>query len=285
MILELFRKHLADELGRLPERPGAAVQSYAVTTAILARRILEYAGIDDLSLTDALSGRHDAYPLKDVLDRIIHFSALHQDLMTLGIPGEEGDRFTLHSDRAQHPDDEMYISLTHYVDTVARLADDDFLVARHLMRKSTTMLRKAVNAKDESKDRGPRGYRYDVFRRSLGAVVINAWHLMLRLVRSGQARTPAVNVDCYELDHEMWVERAVKTTRFATCSDLVDGYYRKWWWGPTNPRPVEIDNVDKYCMLLSGSEAGAKGPTTILAIPCETYARIFHAARLQLENA
>jgi len=30
----------------------------------------------------------------------------------------------------------------------------------------------------------------------------------------------------------------------------VDGYYQKWWWGPTNPRPVKIDQVDNYCCFV-----------------------------------
>ena len=278
MILELFRRHLAEEVRRFPEKPGAAMQSYAVTTAILARRILEYAAINDLFLPDSLSGDQDAYPLKHVLDRIIHFTALHQDMMTLGIPGEEGDLVTLYSDRAKHPNDEMYISLARYVYTIKRLAEDDRLVARHMMRKATTTLGKTANAKDESMDRGPRGYRYDVFLQSLSAAVINAWHLLMRLVRSGETRIPAVNVDCYELHYRNQVERAAKDNAFTTCSDLVNGYARNWRWGPTAPRPIEIDGTDIFCILIQDR-------TTMFAIPCPTYAHIFDEVRLQLKNA
>ena len=285
MILEMFRRHLADEIRRFPKKPGAAMQSYAVTTAILARRILEYAAINDLFLPAARSGSEDAYPLKDVLDRIIHFTALHQDMMTLGIPGEEGDLVTLYSDRAKHPNDEMYISLARYVHTVKRLAEDDRLVACHLMRKAATNLGKAANARDESTDRGPRGYRYDVFRQSLSAAVINAWHLLLRLIRSGEAHIPAVNVGCYELHYRNQVERAAKNNAFTTCSDLVNGYPRKWSWGPTAPRPIEIDSVDIFCILLRTAEARYQDQSTTLAIPCTTYAHMFQAARMQLKNA
>ena len=122
MILELFRRHLADELLRFPEKPGAEMQSYAVTTAVLARRILEYAAIDDLLLPATYSGSVEAYRLKDVLGRIIHFTALHQDMMTLGVPGEEGDLVTLYSERTTHPGDEMYISVARYVYTLKLLA-------------------------------------------------------------------------------------------------------------------------------------------------------------------
>ena len=285
MILELFRKHLADELRRFPEKPDAAMQSYAVTTAILARRILEYVAINDLFLPAAISGSRAAYPLKDVLDRIIHFTALHQDMMTLGIPGEEGDLVTLYSDRAQHPNDEMYISLARYVEAVNRLAEDDRLVARHLMRKAATTLGKAATARDESMDRGPRGYRYDVFRQSLSMVVINAWHLLLRQVRSGEARTPSVKVDCYELHHETRIERAVKNDAFATCGDLADGYARNWRWAMTAPRLVEIDSVDIFCILLQANEVRHQDRMTTLAIPCATFAHIFHEARLQFMDA
>ena len=40
MILYQFCKHLAVEIGNFPAEPNSATQSYAVTTAALARKIL-----------------------------------------------------------------------------------------------------------------------------------------------------------------------------------------------------------------------------------------------------
>ena len=43
MILHAFRKHLADELEKLPSDPEQAFESYAVTTAALARHLISAA--------------------------------------------------------------------------------------------------------------------------------------------------------------------------------------------------------------------------------------------------
>ena len=50
MVLTTCREHLADQLQRFPEQPGRSFESYAVTTAALTRTILEYLGIDDLTV-------------------------------------------------------------------------------------------------------------------------------------------------------------------------------------------------------------------------------------------
>ena len=73
-----FRDHLARELERFAETPGPSFESYAVTTVALARTILEYLTIEDMTVP----GMHDeAYKLKTVLDRIIYFRVVHPEVI------------------------------------------------------------------------------------------------------------------------------------------------------------------------------------------------------------
>ena len=56
MILRQFRQHLADEIGHFPAAPTAETQSYAVSTAALARKILDYLNAQDFKLVPCQSG-------------------------------------------------------------------------------------------------------------------------------------------------------------------------------------------------------------------------------------
>ena len=63
MILHAFRRHLAEELDKIPADAEQAFESYAVTTAALARRLLEYLAIDDLSVPNGFRDDPPDYPL------------------------------------------------------------------------------------------------------------------------------------------------------------------------------------------------------------------------------
>lgn len=91
MNLHAFRKHLAEELDGIPADAERSFESYAVTTAALARRLLEYLAIDDLSVPDGFRDEPRSYPLRTILDRILHFRVLHQDAITFNVPGMADD--------------------------------------------------------------------------------------------------------------------------------------------------------------------------------------------------
>ena len=78
MILHAFRKHLADELEKLPSDPEQPFESYMVTTAALARQCWTIGDRGPDVFERWLGGEAAAYPLRKVLDRILHFRALHQ---------------------------------------------------------------------------------------------------------------------------------------------------------------------------------------------------------------
>ena len=196
MILYAFRKHLAEELERIPADAEQAFESYAVTTAALARRLLEYLAIDDLSVPSGFRDDPPEYPLRTVLDRILHFRVLHQDAMTFAIPGEP-DLVTLYSDHTQEDGDHLYIRLREYRDVVGRLANDDAYVARHLLRRSATLLHNVM--RESSEAAAPRKQlRHAEFRKWVSGMVCNAWYLLVTLIESGDVTCPEVAVECYE---------------------------------------------------------------------------------------
>ena len=117
MVLRMFREHLADELRHLPEEPGPFA-SYAVTSAALARVILEYLNIDDLAVPDSVRG--GTYKLKMVLDRIMHFREFYPE----GSFGtQKPTAVAVYSDRARLYRDRLYVAWAPYREIISRLAE------------------------------------------------------------------------------------------------------------------------------------------------------------------
>ncbi len=175
MMLTMFREHLADELQRFPDQPGRLFESYAVTTAALTRRILEYLGIDDLTVP----AMHDrAYKLKTVLGRIIHFRVSWPESV---MPGDTKPRWIMvYSDRTRRYGERMHIEWTPYRALLSRLADDDVFVARYLLRRTVTVLTRAM------KGRGLRdeafGHEQGEYKRQLHRLVLDSWDMLARLL-------------------------------------------------------------------------------------------------------
>ena len=132
MDLQLFRNHLAAELGALPDVRSWEIQSYALTTAALARRILNHLDIDDLTIRGEIRFERLGHSLKQILDCIIHYRVLHQDAVTFPAPGLPDDIITLYSDRNRRYGKRFYIRLPVYFELIGRLAHDDQFVAHYL---------------------------------------------------------------------------------------------------------------------------------------------------------
>ena len=282
MILQDFRKHLADELARLPAEPERAFESYAVTTAALARQIMAYLDIDDLAVPNGFNDDPPEYPLREVLNRIIHFRVLNPDALTFNFPGKP-DLVTLYSDQTQDRDEHQYIRLNEYVQVVGRLANDDPYVACHLFRRAVTQMHMVMNATDESV--GPREEaRRAEFRKWVSGMVSNAWNILNQLVESGEVTCPATSVDCYERRGRKGDKKVlVSFSPIATCEDLVLGN-TPWRWAPFTPYKEDIGGRERYCMPLSAYRSAADRTYCILVVTFDSYVQIFQNARYQLDG-
>ena len=184
MILYQLRKHLAYEIRNFSVKPNAGTQSYALTTAILARKMLDYldvgcSGIEKLRLANGFRPdigtkvfrRPASYELREVLNCIIHFRMLDQDDQ-FSHYRPTSDLVTLYSDRYRqfeehlYPDKHihlgrhLYIRLEDYQDMLNRLATDDLFVAHYLLPCTVERLN-AVIDDDKSSTREQRKKQWD----------------------------------------------------------------------------------------------------------------------------
>ena len=281
MILHQFRKHLADEIRKFPLEPNAATQSYAVTTAVLARKILDYLNAKDLTLPNGFRLEEDSppYKLATVLDRIIHFRTLGQDIISFRHPGKP-DLITLYSDKHRRYEDHLYIRLADYRDMMRRLATDDLLIACYLIRHTVTLLSKALKA-EEPKSR-QQELELGELRRSIYDYVDNAWDILCVLSDTGKVEMPQSSIDCYE---DLYDKGSKRYDRFPNSREFVEGYLRTWRWRSSDPRLVEVEGLDTYCMLLHEIERKENGTIRGLAIPFETLIRLFKDFRQQIGQA
>ena len=278
MILYQFRKHLADEIRNFPVEPNAATESYAITTAALARKILDYLNARDLTVPNGFKWRPDSPPYKlgTVLDRIIHFRTFGQDAMSFNHPGKP-DLVTLYSDKHIRFKEHMYIRLTDYREVISRLATDDLLVAHYLLRHAVTLLSKAV------KTREPQNRKEEIALseslRSIYGIVANALNILIDLTDAGKVEIPPSTIDCYE---DLFDEGVNKYSRFPTCREFVDGYWKIWRWAPFNPHKIEIEGRETYCMPLDEIEPKPNGSVRGLVVPLDTFISLFTAVWKQI---
>ena len=171
MILHQVRKRLADEMHNFPVKPDATLQSRALSTAGLARNMLDYLNVnaEDLTLpngwrpgakTNELRSP-DSYKLRDVLNCILHFRMLEQD-DAFSRYRPTFDLITLYSDEHMQYGGHLYIRLIDYRDMLNRLATDDLLVAQYLLRCVVTRSYKVV-ADDKPSARERREKRWAKF--------------------------------------------------------------------------------------------------------------------------
>ena len=281
--LQAFRDHLADELKRFPEDPEYAFESYAVTTAALARQLLDYLEINDLTIPNSFDDDPPKYPLRKVLGRIIHFTVLYQDAISVGIPGKP-DLVTLYSDWSKEFGQHAYILLSDYRECVGRLASDDRYVARHFFPRVIAQLMEFIQESSEPTEPWEK-YSHGEERRLASGMVGNAWLLLVTLIRDGEIRCPELPVKCYEHYLGKGDEGYLHIfPSISTGQDLVRGYGPRWIWASIIPGKVEIRGQEKYCMHLRAFKSITAGTKCRLAVTFETFIRMFQAALAELES-
>ena len=261
----------------------ALFESYVVTTAALARRLLEYLAIDDLKVPNGFRDEPPNYPLRTVLDRILHFRVLHQDAMTFAIPGEP-DLVTLYSDRTQGYGEHLYIRLREYRDIVGRLAHDDAYVAKHLFRRSVTLLHNVMRRSSEGVARREE-LTHTEFRKWVDGMLCNAWNLAVKLIEAGAVICPELEVECFELRYRDGADEYLQDfAAVSTGRDLIQGYGRIWWWAPFTSGRLEIGGREKHCMHLSAVKSEADRTRCGLVVTFDSFIEMFRDARGQLDG-
>lgn len=277
MILYKFREHLAAELTGFPVEPNAVIGSYAVTTAALARKILQYVNAKDLVLQNGLEPEEAPYKLITVLNRIVHFRLFGQDAISFDYP-DKPDLVTLYSDKTPRYGDHMYIRLSDYWDMINQLANDDLFVGKYLLRRTITKLSQVANSTKPIARQDE--FRLPNYRKEAYGFMRNAWYICLDLWHSGKVKVPSCDVEWYE---DLFQRGGRKHYRLSTCQELIDGYLKSWHWASSNPDSVEIEGIDTYCMCVDEVRPGKNGNYRCLLIPFKSFIQILVTVRREIE--
>ena len=160
-----------------------------------------------------------------------------------------------------------------------RVADDDVFIARYLLRRTVTVLTRAM--KGRGLRDGAFGHEQGEYRRQMNRLILDSWDMLERLLRAGRVGIPTIPVDCFEERHNDGI--ATVYPRFATCRELIERYGKDWEWTPFNPDKLKIGGYEFWCMLLQERERKANGTIRGLGVPFATFVAIFRAVRGQLE--
>ena len=281
MILHQFRQHLAEQVRSFPSEPNAAAESYAVTTAALSRRILDYLNAKDLTLPNGFQTEEPPYKLGTVLDRIIHFKVLGQDGISFDFPGTP-DLVTLYSDKNLRHADHMYFRLADYVAIMEKLANDELLVGHYLLRQAITFMGKLENTELPTTDRIEKEVVYQDLRRATYEIILDSWRLVYGLDRSGSIAIEPIPIECYLI---LSGGRTECYDRITTRKELVDRYGEKWKFGSFNPSRFEVNGSKTYCTQLTGNREDGKHGLLRLALPFGTIDSMFSDVRKQIADA
>ena len=150
MEIQLIRNRLAEELANLPDVTTPEIQSYALTSAVLVRRITEALNITDLRIQDAWR-RETCHNLAHVLSKIVHY----QDFGWAYVKPPDGEqvRYDYVYLRSRRTEPALVINLGSYFDHVRCFAHDDVFVARYLLRQIVTLLSQVVRQPEKDFDK------------------------------------------------------------------------------------------------------------------------------------
>ena len=279
MRLQLFRNHLAAELSNLPDIRSQEVQSYALTTAILVRKIVERLEIDNLEISSVHDSQRPTYSLKTILNDLIHYRAFHPEFQ---VPGDNSSDciVRLYSTKTRKKGVLYCISLRAYFDLISQLVHDDLFVANHLLRRVITNLSQALNT-DRKFDADFLSDTYDL--------ISDALTLAAKLDRDNTIRIQTnVFVDWYKpvLINPSNLQEGFNCSpgpRVNT-AEFVHGFNTVWRLAPFKPSREKLEGVDVYSFLIEEIEYKEDGRMNGFYISFGAFLSTFQAIKKQCET-
>ena len=276
MKLQLFRDHLATELGNLPDVRTQEIQSYALTTAILTRSLVERLDIGDLRVGRARDPKGQTYPLTKILNNLIHYRAFHPEYK--GPDDDPTDCVVrLYSDDAGKEGELYWISLRDYFDVVSRFAHDDFFVAQRLLRRVITCLHQLLNTNDKhSAD----------FLRDIAAFVEDGLVLAANMDRDGQIQISAdVFVDWYEGEF-ISLHEGFKWTKGPRISapEFIHGFNSVWRMSPFTPSKNNLAAEDVYSIFIERVQRKEDGSPDFFVVSFRDLVAMFQDIKKQCDE-
>ena len=245
MKIELYRNHLATELEALPDIRSQVVQSYALTTSVLLRKMAQHLNIKNLCIPDAFDSEQ-SYDLAMVLNIFIHYITFDPHWRSLPERdfSEKDDNkcdnvIYLYSKDRRKNRRELRISLKTYFDLVSRFAHDDLFVAQHLLHRLITLLSEVVNQPNKDFERS--------YLVNVSGLIDDSLTLTSKLVQSNAIQVSRDTVVvCYKdaspnpFKGREWVPRRM------SCVDLITEFGSLWYPYPFVPSKEEFDGEITY---------------------------------------
>ena len=281
MRLQLFRDHLSVELINMPDIRVQEVQSYALTTAILARTLVERLKIDDLNIEWSHDPQGRTYGLKRILNNIIHYRGFYPDhLHTLQYSNDDpADNIVrLYSDEARNAGDFFRFSLRTYFDLISNLAHDDIFLANYLLRRVITCLYQVTKVNHD----------FDPdFLSEISDLIGDGLELTAKLDKANDIAIPsdpiARSIDASPnplADGSLW-----KTGPPLDSSEFVHGFNKAWRFSPFKPQRVMLGEVDTYCALAEGIGPVESGNWRTYVVPLQSFLNLFKGIKEQCDVA
>ena len=241
MDIQLIRDRLVGEVAMLPDLQTPEIQSYAVTTAVLIRRVTEALDITDLRIPDAWQPQihHD---LRRILSGLVHYRSFSPALVKPPLGGKyKYDFVWVRSKRAS-----FVISLELYFDHVRRFADDDLFVARYLLRRIITLLCQVLSEPDKD---WSQSLLVDVTDR-----MYDSFALLGKLIRDGALVVPDHQVingyaDVYAGQANRPHTYTIRPGLVAECvpyGKMLAGYGTTWHWTVGHAEKHSIGGAKVY---------------------------------------
>lgn len=281
MKMHLYRDHLRRELAHLPDYRAQEIQSYVLTTAILARRIDDRLG--GRLQSESVEPRHGStLNFRQLVDLLIHYCRFNPDTDATSLGDSKAPAehyyFRVYSPSARKKHDAgalLAIRLSDYFAIVGKIAGNDIFVLRHLLAATVTRIRRTSSQVEPDHD--------DLQE------IVDAFDDVLRLMRlltTSQATAlreiPFLASDI-EFTHQgpgPWDlgQHLVASERYRTLGSLINDYGVAWCYPPFPPR--WFDGVG-YCLLIEMIEPDF-GP---MALPFSVLDDAFREMTARLADA
>jgi len=233
--LHLYRRHLAQELAQFPDLRSQEIQSYILTTAILARRIDDRLG-GRLQSEHLALDRGRSLNFRELVNTFLHYESFYPSHSLTPTTQDEfwALVYSKKSKTKYEMDGRYRIRLDDYVTLVEKIAHDDMFVYRHLIAATSQRLQRASNIVGEMESDELRGLT-DSFEDIV-------W-LSRLLIDGALPQLGNVPLQVYVVEFEggpgitEMTERLVESTKYCTLGDMA-ALYHEWWRSPFAPRKV-----------------------------------------------
>ena len=279
MKLQLFRDHLAKELGNLPDIRSQEIQSYAITTAVLVRYIVQELGIEDLKVPTPYHPNEKSHSLGTILNSIVHYNSFYPLMGNFDNEASECF-FYLYSSKDMQKGNRFRIRLHDYFNLVRMITDDDLLIANYLIRRTIRLLKKSINSQTTLEPE---------FLQKVTSLTEDSLALGLRLGKGKVIEIPAdVNVDYCEASLPDGIQRdfVFDYSGKLNSADFVFGFGSKWQMIPFKPKKEQIGGAEIFCFGIEKADYQDKSlPRKPFVVPFDGFVRMFEEIHCRCKEA